>query len=94
MPGIASLVMTAGVPARVPDRIIAELHQRENRRGLIELPRLRPGDRIMVTRGPLEGLAGLCAGMTGRDRVLILLTLLGGARKVTLPAADVVAVRG
>ena len=41
----------------------------------------------------LAGLAGLYAGQAPRERVLILLSLLGAARQVALPAADVVAVR-
>jgi transcriptional antiterminator RfaH len=95
-PGIASLVMAADAPARVPDGIIAELHQREGPRRLIELPhppRLQPGDSIRVTCGPLTGFAGLYAGQTSQERVLILLSLLGAARQVALPSGDVVAMR-
>ena len=36
-PGIATLVMNGGGPARVPDRVIDEIRSRE-RGGLIELP--------------------------------------------------------
>ena len=94
-PGVAALVMLAGVPARVPDKVITEIHAREIR-GLIELPpreELKPGNSVRVMRGPLQGLAGLYAGQSGQERVLVLLSLLGAARRVALPAADVVAMR-
>jgi len=94
--GIASLVMTNGTPAKVDDEIIATLRQREDKRGLIALPeppRIKLGDRVRVTRGPLAGLAGLCVEQTAHERVAILLHVLGGARRVTVPAASVEAVR-
>jgi len=89
-PGVAALIMAGdGSPARVPDKVISDIRARE-RNGFIMLPPpLRPGDRVRVTRGPLEGLGGLCAGMAPRERVLVLLSMLGARRQVTLPAASV-----
>jgi hypothetical protein len=49
--------------------------------GAIELPKLpgmKPGDRVCVSGGPFAGHLGLYAGMTGRQRVEVLLMLLGG----------------
>jgi transcriptional antiterminator RfaH len=88
-PGVASLCMDGARPARVPDGVIAELRGREIG-GLIELPPgLKVGDRVRVTQGPFEGLHGLYAGQAPAERVLILLALLGGSRRVALPAADI-----
>ena len=83
--------MDGVTPARVPDKVVEELRSREVR-ALIELPRrgeLQPGDRVRVTRGPFQGLAGLYAGQSAGERVAVLLTMLGAARQVVLPAADV-----
>ena len=92
-PGVASLCMDGAAPARVPDGVIAELRSREIN-GLVELPPgLKVGDRVRVERGPFAGLHGLYAGQAPAERVLILLALLGTARRVALPAADVVAMR-
>ena len=54
------LVMDGPVPARVPDRVIAEIRSRE-RAGLIELPKLglEPGMRVRVISGPLCEQIGL-----------------------------------
>jgi transcriptional antiterminator RfaH len=88
-PGVTRIVLDGAVPARVPDEVIAEIRSRE-RGGLVELPpRLKRGDPVRILRGPLAGLVGLYAGMKPRERVEVLLAILGGAQRVTL-AADAV----
>jgi transcription antitermination factor NusG len=88
-PGVVRLLMTGDtMPARVPDAVIAEIKARE-RNGVVALPALRPGDRVTVTRGPLRGLEGLYAGQAPHERVAVLLALLGGQQRVTLPRDDV-----
>ena len=92
-PGISNLVMDGAGPGRVGDSVIAELREREIN-GLIELPPpLRLGDRVRVERGPLSGFTGLYAGQAPAERVLILLSLFGAARRVALPAADIMRLR-
>jgi transcriptional antiterminator RfaH len=88
-PGVIRLVTDGGLPARVPDDVIAELKGRE-RNGLVRLPPpcLRTGARIRVTRGPLRGLEGLVSSTRPGKRIEILLGLLGKARAV-LPVANV-----
>jgi hypothetical protein len=46
-PGTCGLIMDGLTPARVPERVIAEIHRREVN-GLIEVskPSFRPGDRL------------------------------------------------
>jgi len=93
-PGVVRIVMNGAAPAAVPDSVIAALKARE-RGGLIELPRapkFRSGDRVRVLHGPFIGLVGLYAGMKPHERVAVLLTLLGGQQRVTLPKGDVEAV--
>jgi transcriptional antiterminator RfaH len=90
-PGVIRLVLDGGVPARVPDGIIAELRGRE-RNGPVRLPKphpFRPGDRVRITRpGWMHGMEGLVAGMTAAERVEVLFGILGCARMV-LPIGDV-----
>jgi transcriptional antiterminator RfaH len=94
-PGVSSLVMDGERPARVPDADIASLRARE-RSGFVVLPKqpcpslsLRSGDRLRVRSGPFTGCLGLCAGMAARDRVLVLLKMLGSRREIALPRGDV-----
>jgi transcriptional antiterminator RfaH len=91
-PGVAMLIMDGDHPARVPDGVITEIRGRE-RNGLIDLPRpgLRRGDRVRILHGPFAGRLALYAGMKPRERVEVLLSLLGGQQRVELPAADIAA---
>jgi transcription antitermination factor NusG len=77
-------------PARVADYIIDDLRKRE-RNGLIELPKrekFRAGEAVRVTQGVFNGHVGLFAGMRPRQRVEILLQLLGSVQRVTLAESD------
>jgi transcription antitermination factor NusG len=93
-PGVCRLVTNGdGRPAIVSETIISEIRARE-RNGLVELPKpaLALGAKVRVIEGPLSGIEGLYAGMKPRQRVEVLLQILGGAHRVTLPAGDVDAV--
>jgi transcriptional antiterminator RfaH len=89
-PGVVRLVLDGTTPARVPDQVIEELRSRE-RGGIIRLPEreLRVGGTVRVVRGPFRELTGLYAGMKPRERVEVLLHLLGGTHRVTLPKGDI-----
>jgi transcriptional antiterminator RfaH len=91
--GVVGLIMAGERPAVVADRIIDEIRQREVS-GAVELPtpELRRGDAVRVLRGPFRELEGLFAGQAPHERVAILLSLLGGHQRVTLPRADVEAI--
>jgi transcriptional antiterminator RfaH len=92
--GVIRLVMDGMVPAGVPDAVIDEIRSRE-RGGLIELPKpptVRPGDAVRILRGPFEGHLAIYHGMRPRQRVEVLLSLLGSRQRVTLDADAVEAV--
>jgi transcriptional antiterminator RfaH len=93
-PGIFGLIMDGAGPAKVPDGVIAEVRLREVN-GLIELPEppLRRGARVRILRGPFTGHLAIFADMKPRQRVEILLQLLGGEQRVTLAKKDIEVVR-
>jgi transcriptional antiterminator RfaH len=82
-PGVVKLIMSGGIPAKVPDQVIADIRKREHN-GAVVLPKraLQYGDR-----GPLSGRLALFDDMAPRERVFVLLTLLGSERR--LPSASV-----
>ena len=66
------------------------------RDGLIDLPKpppLRRGARVRILRGPFTGHLAIFADMRPRQRVEILLQLLGGEQRVTLAKKDIEVVR-
>jgi transcription antitermination factor NusG len=88
-PGVVRLIMDGLLPARVPDRVIAEIKSRE-RGGLIELPKPRkfkPGMQVKVLQGPLRDQIGLLGALRPHERVLVLLQLLGGSNVSSLRGA-------
>src|SRR5262249_40669142 len=95
-PHVARIITAGGVePARVPDSLIESIRQREVD-GAVELvppPSLRRGARVRILRGPFTGRLAVFADMKPRERVEILLQLLGAEQRVTLAKKDIEAVR-
>ena len=93
-PGTLGLIMDGIVPAKVPDCVISEIRSRE-RKGAIELPWCGPrrGDRVRILRGPFTGHLAIFDDMKPRERVGILLHLLGGEQRVTLAREDIEMIR-
>jgi transcriptional antiterminator RfaH len=92
-PGIRRLVMDGLQPAKVPDVVIDEIRARE-RNGAIELLKrgLKPGDRVRLLAGPFQGHLAIFAGMSGLERVAVLLQILGSQHRVTLARRDIEAI--
>jgi transcriptional antiterminator RfaH len=91
--GVARLVCTGDEPTAVPDGIVEALKLREDAEGFIKLdhrPQFRPGEKIRVLDGAFSSCLGLFEGMAERERVAILLDLLGRKVRVVLDA-DLVA---
>jgi hypothetical protein len=76
----------------VPDSLINDIKSRE-RGGLVVLPKrdaFQIGEQVRITAGAFSGCLGLYQGQRARDRVLVLLALLG---RVELAKADIEAVQ-
>jgi transcriptional antiterminator RfaH len=90
-PGILRLVLDGDRPAKVPDKVIAELKGRE-RNGLVELPLppdLQRGDTVLIVCGVFSGQLALFEGQRPHERVAVLLQLLG---RVELAKSDIAAI--
>lgn len=92
--GVSRLICAGDVPTAVPDAIVATLKQREDAAGFIQLerkPLFHAGDTIRVLDGVFRDCLGLYDGMSDRDRVAVLLDLLGRKVRVLVDAESVVA---
>jgi transcriptional antiterminator RfaH len=90
--GVTKIVAFGGQPAVVANDIIEELRQfaRDNEVVQIE-PEVVPGDDITVLDGPFKGLRAVVTRvMPAKDRVAVLLDLLGTQREVEVTLNRVV----
>lgn len=89
--GVVSLVRFGHLPAAVPDGLIAELRRREDEEGIQVLPaeRYEPGARVRITAGSLTGYEAIFLARTARDRVQILLTILGRHTRTVVDLAAI-----
>ena len=91
--GVARLVSNGDDPAVVPEGVVSALRSREDKDGFINLDRranFAPGDKVRVLAGAFMDSAGLFNALADRDRVSILLDLLGRKVRVLLDS-DMVA---
>jgi transcriptional antiterminator RfaH len=89
--GVLGVIMDGTKPARVPDAVITEIKGRE-RGGAVVLPereQFKPGELVRVIIGPFAGRLGLYSGMRPRERIEVLLQMLGSLQRVEL-AGDAV----
>jgi len=91
-PGLRRVVAFDDRPAPLPDTAI-DLIQRKleglNAAGGLPAHTFQPGDTVRVTDGPLQGMLAIFEGpSTPSERVRVLLTFLGHARRAHVSAAD------
>jgi transcriptional antiterminator RfaH len=85
--GVSQLVCNNQEPAILPDRVVDGLRGREDDKGFIRLdpqPQYAPGDKVRVVDGVFSDSLGLFERMADRDRVAILLDLLGRKVRIVL----------
>lgn len=84
--GVAGLVRFGGMPAAVPDNMIANLMNNENEFGLqsVEKKELNQGDKVAIVDGPFEGYKAVYQKMKSTERVSVLLDIVGKNTQVTL----------
>ena len=88
--GVASLVRFGREPARVPDELVAFLQQKEGQHGLHAWaePAYKTGDRVRVAEGAFQGYEGILLAKTSRERVIVLLDILGKQVRTLIASAQ------
>jgi len=87
---VVRVLMSGDAPAQLPEAVITSIRKRESG-GFIRLPappQLRRGQHVRVIRGSFEGLLAVHQGMGSRERVWVLLNLMGQQVPVELPSRD------
>ena len=89
--GVVSVVRFGRSAARVPDKLIAALRSREDAQGIQILPveEYKPGSRVRITQGSFAGYEGIFQAANGRDRVTVLLDVLGRNARTTVDTASI-----
>lgn len=89
--GVHSLVCDGDRPLPLDQQVVDEIRSREDGLGLVELDTapFAKGARLEITHGPLARQLGLFEGMDDKDRVVLLLDLLGRPVRVSVPLETV-----
>jgi transcription antitermination factor NusG len=77
--GVHNVVCFGDSPASVSEEIIDVIRERIDENGVVHAnDDLKPGDRVVISAGPLRNLTGVFEReVKGNDRVTILLTTIG-----------------
>lgn len=90
--GVLRLVTFGAQPAAVPHGFVERLMELVDDCGDVTFEEaLQPGDAVRIIGGPFDDLCGSLAGSAGSQRVTVLLQLMSGETRVTLPRARLVA---
>ncbi|HYP35056.1 MAG TPA: transcriptional activator RfaH [Stellaceae bacterium] len=90
--GVADVVRAGDEPAPVPSEIVSAIREREEAGGFDRISpqqSLRLGELVRVTAGAFEDMVGMLVELRDRDRVVVLLELLGRAVRAQLLAEAV-----
>lgn len=90
--GVSNLICNGEKPVAVAEQVVTTLKQRADDAGFIQLdrrPLFRVGDKIRLLEGVFTDCFGLYEGMPDRDRVTVLLDLLGRKVRVLVDAESV-----
>lgn len=86
--GVRRLVGGAERPAPVPSGLVEALKGQQDPDGLLRVAHsFAAGDRVRITDGPFAEFIGVVSGLSGADRVRVLLDLMSARAPVELPRA-------
>lgn len=90
-PGVTGLVAFGNTLAQIGDEMLSAIRLLAERQASALEEQGAPfqaGDAVSVSDGPLKGMSGIVSAVAA-DRVIVLLTLLGGEKRVAMPSRHV-----
>ncbi len=93
--GVSKLIRFGDKPAKVPDSLVNSLRDYEDESGIQNLPppEFANGDRVRIAEGAMAGYEGIFKAKTGRERVIVLLDIVGKSTPVQLSSGQIEPVR-
>lgn len=93
--GVVHLVKFGTMAATVPDQMIAGIQQQEVEPGLLELPKtsLKKGQRVRFVEGTLSGYEAIFEAEDNRERVIVLMNIVGMHSQLSVQRSSVVAIQ-
>jgi len=92
--GVQYLIMDGEKPLAVPEGVVEEIRVREGDNGMVLMKAEAPFDKgqmVQITGGAMSDLIGLFEGLSDKDRVFVLLDILGRQLRVKVPTGSVAA---
>jgi len=90
--GVRSILMNGDNPALLPHAAV-EFWRSKEAGGLVQLPappRFLEGQRLVITKGSLTHRVVIHAGMSAKNRELVLIEMLGTQVRITIDTQDLV----
>ena len=88
--GITRLVSLGKEPTAVPRDLVSQLMLRCDHEGKLLPPKLfKPGDQVMMTKGPFTNFIATIESIATDQRVYVLMELMGGQTRVAVDAEHV-----
>jgi len=89
--GVRSLISQDGEPARLPGAFVESLQMRTDADGIVgpEAAPLPLGSKVRVVAGPFADYVGTLIRLDSRQRVTLLLSMLGGAITASVPSENI-----
>lgn len=87
--GVSRLVCNGETPAAVPDGVVEHIQDSEDASGWVVLhpeETLRKGQKVEISDGPFCDLMGIFEALDSKERVIVLLNLLGREVRARVPS--------
>ncbi len=87
--GVSRLICHGETPAPVPAGVVEQIRGREDDSGWIVLhleQALKKGQKVEISEGPFSDQTGIFDGLDSKERVIVLLNLLGREVRARVPS--------
>jgi len=84
--GVSTLVRFGMEPAKIPDKLIQELKQREDANGfqIVPIKKINTNDKVRIAEGLFEGYEGIYESNSSKERVIVLLKIAENTTKIQI----------